>query len=195
MPASLGVFGGTFDPPHRGHLAVARAARSTLGLDAVHFVVANDPWQKADRHGVTAAVDRLALVQAMVADEEGLVADDCEIRRGGASYTIDTVREFGERFPGATLHLLIGRDLVEGFATWHEAWKIGRLVRMVVLDRPGYSSPLPQGWTSLAVPQVDVSSTEVRDALLAGRDVGDSVAPAVLREIRVRGLYQSAVLS
>ena len=195
MPASLGVFGGTFDPPHRGHLAVAQAARSTLGLDAVHFVVANDPWQKSDHRGVTAAIDRLALVQAMVAGEEGLVADDCEIRRGGASYTIDTVREFGVRFPGATLHLLIGRDLVEGFSTWHEAPTITRLARIVVLDRPGYSQSLPQGWTSLAVPQVDVSSTELRDALLSGRDVGDDLSAAVMHEIRARGLYRSAVLS
>ena len=195
MPASLGVFGGTFDPPHRGHLAVAQAARTTLGLDAVHFVVANDPWQKTDRRGVTSAADRLALVQAMVAGQEGLVADDCEIRRGGASYTIDTVREFSERFPGATLHLLIGRDLVEGFSAWHESWKIGRLTRIVVLDRPGYSQSLPQGWMSLAVPQVDVSSTELRDALLSGRDIGDHLPPAVLHEIRARRLYQSAVLS
>ena len=195
MSASLGVFGGTFDPPHRGHLAVAQAARTTLGLDAVHFVVANDPWQKTDRRGVTSAADRLALVQAMVAGQEGLVADDCEIRRGGASYTIDTVREFSERFPGATLHLLIGRDLVEGFSAWHESWKIGRLTRIVVLDRPGYSQSLPQGWMSLAVPQVDVSSTELRDALLSGRDIGDDLPAAVLHEIRARRLYQSAVLS
>ena len=195
MPASLGVFGGTFDPPHRGHLAVVQAAKISLGLDAVHLVVANDPWQKTDRRGVTSAADRLALVQALVAGEAGLVADDCEIRRGGASYTIDTLRDFGVRFPGATLHLLIGRDLVEGFSTWHESWKIGRLARIVVLDRPGYSQALPQGWTSLAVPQVDLSSTGLRDSLQRGDDVGDAVSAAVLHEIRARGLYRSPVLS
>jgi len=195
VPQRLGVFGGTFDPPHRGHLAVAVAARERLGLDRVLLVVANDPWKKSPERSVTPAADRLALVEALVRGADGqalpgLVASDLEIRRGGASYTVTTLRELAEAHPGAEMFLIIGRDLVDEFASWHESTEIERLATIVVVDRPGYSAAVKRGWMSLPVEPVDVSSTELRDQLHAGRDVSAHLTPAVMAEVRARNLYR-----
>jgi len=183
------VFGGTFDPPHRGHLAVAEAARAALGLDQVVLVVANDPWKKTSDRQVSPAADRLALVQALAEGREGLVVSDMEIRRGGPSYTVVTLRELAAANPGAELYLIIGRDLVDDFPSWHESSHIESLATIVVVDRPGYVTDPRRGWRLLHVPPVAVSSTSVREALKAGSDVSSDVTPAVADEILRRGLY------
>lgn len=189
MPQRLGVFGGTFDPPHRGHLAVAEAARTTLGLDRVVLVVANDPWKKSPERQVTPAVDRLALVRALAEPCSGLEVSDMEIRRGGPSYTVTTLRELAAAHPGVELYLIIGRDLVDDFPSWHESAQIERLATIVVVDRPGYVTDPRRGWRLLQVPLVDVSSTVLRERLRAGDDVSHEVTQAVADEIRRRGLY------
>jgi len=194
VPLRIGVFGGTFDPPHRGHLAVAEAARDRLGLDRVLLVVAGDPWQKSPLRQVSPAQDRLAMVAALLHDADGqalphLEVSDIEIRRGGPSYTITTLRELANLEPGAELYLIIGRDLVEGFPTWHEASEIERVATVVVVDRPGHAVVVRPGWRTLAIDEVDVSSSDVRDRLRAGRDVQGDVPPAVVAEIQSRGLY------
>jgi nicotinate-nucleotide adenylyltransferase len=183
------VFGGTFDPPHRGHLAVAEAARTTLGLDRVVLVVANDPWKKSPERQVTPAVDRLALVRALAEPCSGLEVSDMEIRRGGPSYTVTTLRELAAAHPGVELYLIIGRDLVDDFPSWHESAQIERLATIVVVDRPGYVTDPHRGWRLLQVPLVDVSSTVLRERLRAGDDVSHDVTQAVADEIRRRGLY------
>lgn len=189
MPQRLGVFGGTFDPPHRGHLAVAEAARTTLELDRVVLVVANDPWKKSPERQVTPAVDRLALVRALAEPCSGLEVSDMEIRRGGPSYTVTTLRELAAAHPGVELYLIIGRDLVDDFPSWHESAQIERLATIVVVDRPGYVTDPHRGWRLLQVPLVDVSSTVLRERLRAGDDVSHDVTQAVADEIRRRGLY------
>ena len=193
VPQRIGVFGGTFDPPHRGHLAVAQAARRTLGLDHVVLVVANDPWKKSPERNVTPAADRLALVRALVEGEAGLVVSDIEIRRGGPSYTVVTLRELTAAHPGAELFLIIGRDLVDDFASWHESTAIGHLATIVVVDRPGYVTDARRDWKVLMVPPMEVSSTELRDHLRLGDDVSSDIPAAVLVEIRRRSLYGVAV--
>ena len=194
VPLRIGVFGGTFDPPHRGHLAVAEAARDRLGLDKVLLVVAGDPWQKSPNRVVSPAVDRLAMVTALVHGADGrtlpgLDVSDIEIRRGGPSYTVTTLRELAIIEPGAEFFLIIGRDLVEGFPTWHEASEIERLATIVVADRPGHAASLRPGWRSLEIDAIDVSSSDLRERLQAGRDVLGDVPAAVIAEIGSRGLY------
>lgn len=189
MPQRLGVFGGTFDPPHRGHLAVAEAARTTLGLDRVVLVVANDPWKKSPERQVSPAADRLALVRALADGHDGLEVSDREIRRGGPSYTVTTLRELAAANPGVELYLIIGRDLVDDFPSWHESAQIERLATIVVVDRPGYVTDPHRGWRLLQVPPVDVSSTVLREKLKSGVDVSHDVTPAVADEIRRRNLY------
>lgn len=194
MPQRLGVFGGTFDPPHLGHLSVARAARDILKLDRVLLVVANDPWRKSPERAITPADDRLAMVHALVDGETGLEVSDAEIRRGGPSYTVTTLRELRAANGDAELFLIIGRDLVDDFPSWHESVDIGRLATIVVVDRPGYVTDAQREWKMLVVPPIDVSSTELRDRLQSHQQDGSApptqISPAVLDVIRSRGLYQ-----
>ena len=110
----IGVFGGTFDPPHIGHLAVAVEVRHALALDRVLMVVANDPWQKRGARVLTPAADRLEMVRAAAQDLDGVEADDREIRRGGPSYTVDTVEELLGEQPGAELFVVVGADAAAG---------------------------------------------------------------------------------
>ena len=194
MPRRLGVFGGTFDPPHRGHLSVAETARERLGLDRVLLVVANDPWKKSPERAITPAADRLVLVRALIRGADGrprpgLEASDLEIRRGGPSYTVTTLRELAAEQPDAELFLIIGRDLVDDFPSWHESANIERLATIVVVDRPGYVTDVKRGWKMLPVEPVDVSSTELRAQLRDGSDVSAYLTPEVVTEIRARQLY------
>ena len=193
MPQRLGVFGGTFDPPHRGHLAVAQAAQRTFALDQVLLVVANDPWKKSPDRAITPAADRMAMVQALVRDQAGLEVSDREIRRGGPSYTVVTLRELAAAHPGSELFLIIGRDLVDDFSSWHESVEIGRLATIVVVDRPGYVTDPQRDWKMLIIEPVDVSSTELREQLQqtspADSKALSHMTPEVLQVIRSRGLY------
>ncbi len=192
----IGIFGGTFDPIHRGHVAVAEAVRSALELDRMLLVVANDPWQKADRE-VSPAEDRYAMVVAAVSNSQDLEASRIEIERGGPSYTIDTVRQLTKEHPGAEVFVVIGADVVASLATWHDARALADSVTLAVVNRPG--TPLmevPSGWKVLpvTVPPMDVSATSLRAALgqsdAHARAVVASALPAsVIRCIDERGLY------
>ena len=193
MPQRLGVFGGTFDPPHRGHLAVVQAAQRTFALDRVLLVVANDPWKKSPDRAITPAADRLAMVQALASNQAGLEVSDREIRRGGPSYTVVTLRELAAAHPDSELFLIIGRDLVDDFSSWHESVEIGRLATIVVVDRPGYVTDPQRDWKMLIIEPVDVSSTELREQLQqtlpADSKALSHMTPEVLQVIRSRGLY------
>lgn len=190
----LGVFGGTFDPIHVGHLVTAVNVRHSLDLDRVLLVVANDPWQKAGTVD-TAAADRLAMVEAAVCDVDGLEACDVEIRRGGDSYTADTLQHLKESHPGADLFLVLGSDAAGGLPTWGRAAEVRELATLVVVTRPGAeaSSP-PSGWTyqRLEVPRLEVSSTDLRARFADGRPLDYLVTGPVQRLIRDRGLYAPA---
>ena len=187
----IGVFGGTFDPIHRGHVEVAGAVRTALGLDRMLVVVANEPWQKQDRP-VTPAEDRFAMVVAATADRPGLEPSRIELDRGGPSYTVDTVRALLSAEPGTEVVVVVGGDVVATLDTWHEHEALRDLVTLAVVDRPG--APLvdpPPGWrfVHVAVDPVDVSSTDLRARLEAGDPVEDAVPEAVIRCLSERGLY------
>jgi len=187
----IGLFGGTFDPIHRGHVEVATAVRDALDVDRLLVVVANQPWQKQDRP-VTPAEDRFAMVVAALADHPGLEASRIELDRGGPSYTVDTVRELRGSEPDADIVVVVGGDVVASLDTWHEYRALRRLVTLAVVDRPG--APVvdpPPGWRFVHVPvtPVDVSSTDLRARLESGRGVEDAVPEAVIRCMSERGLY------
>lgn len=187
-----GVLGGTFDPPHIGHLLAALNVRHALGLDEVLLVVANDPWQKTSERPITPAADRLAMVEAAADGLDGLVASDLELRRGGPSYMVDTLAELGERDPAGERFLILGADAAAGLPTWHRADDLPALATLVLVDRPGIPCPPPpEGWSfeRVEIPRIELSSTDLRQRVADGRPLDLLVTPAVWSCIRQRRLY------
>ena len=188
----VGVFGGTFDPPHLGHLALALAAQRRLGLDRVVFVPAGDPPHKTRRR-ISPAADRLAMTRLAVRGHPGLEVSSEEVRRAGRSFTVDTLRRFAARDPRTRLYLLLGSDSLEEFATWREPEEIRRLATLVVARRPRHPARgRDRGVVRLDNAEVDVSSSQLRARARAGRPLGEQVAPAVARYVASHHLYRRA---
>ncbi len=186
----LGVFGGTFDPVHAGHVVVATETRAQLGLDRVLLVVAGDPWQKRGRV-VASAADRLALVTTAVEAVDGVEASAIEIERGEPSVTADTLEAL--TVAGRELFLVLGADAVANMPTWRRLEETRDLATVVVVERAGdvHSEPPGPGWRveRVSIPRLDISSTDLRDRLAEGRPIDGLVPPDVVREIHRRGLY------
>ena len=189
----IGLFGGTFDPPHLGHLAAALAARDQLQLDIVLFVVANDPWQKTGAGlEITLAKHRLEMTELVVSEFEGLEVDDSEIRRGGPTYTSVTLKEMKALFPEAELFLLVGGDVARELNTWKDSDYIQENAVMVVVDRPGYDGATPpSGWNfeRVVAETPDVAGTEIRLLSSEGAEVRTMVSEAVKSYIDKHELY------
>ena len=179
MGRRIGLFGGTFDPPHAGHLAAAVAAKEALGLDVVLLVVANDPWQKSGQRPITDARHRFAMTELLVEDTDGIEASDAEILRGGESYMIDTVNDM--RRQGHEITLIVGADVAHGLETWERSDQLRQLVRVAVVDRPGYVSSTPDGWLMerVAVEPKEISSSKLRDQMGDGVSIYDSLSASV----------------
>lgn len=193
-PQRLGLFGGTFDPPHRGHLAAAVAVRDALGLNRVDLLVANDPWQKSGEREVTPAALRLQMVQALVEGCEGVGVDDREVRRGGPTYTVETLEELAIEQPGTDVFLIVGQDTADRIHTWHRHEDLLALSTLVIVNRDRNAHQVPTALAGARVqfvtmPLVDVSSTDVRAAVSAGDDVSAMTSSAVAALIRANGLY------
>lgn len=194
MPQRIGLFGGTFDPPHVGHLVTAVNVRHALELDLVVLMVANVPWQKLGSRAITPAGQRLAMVEAAVADVPGLAAGRAEIDRGGPSFTADTLVQLARENPGAELFTIMGDDAAAGFETWTRYREVAEISHLVVVDRPGEAVALPEGypWIHVEVPHLDVSSTDLRARCADGRPLDYLVTEPVLEVIRRLGIYQEA---
>jgi len=189
----LGVFGGTFDPPHIGHVIVAQDAWQALGLDLVLFVPARLPPHKRDR-ALAPAELRRAMVQAAVAGDPRFEVDETELRRSGPSYTVDTLRELRERYPESALFLLLGADQVQQFHTWRAPEEIARLATLVVLSRGGAENVAPTldvPYRVVPVTRIDLSATEIRRRVAAGEPIRYLVPPGVEAIIQREGLYRS----
>jgi nicotinate-nucleotide adenylyltransferase len=185
------LFGGTFDPPHVGHLVTAINVLHALDLDLVVMMVANVPWQKDGTREITPADDRLAMVSAAVAAVPGLVPGSNEIDLGGNSYTADTLRVLGQEYPGAELFTIVGDDAAAGLQTWERHQEVVERSRLVVVDRPGAPVELdPEvDWIRVEVPRLEVSSTDLRSRFRDGRPLDYLLTDAVLDVIDERGLY------
>ncbi len=188
----IGLFGGTFDPPHVGHLVTALDVRYSLGLDVVVLMVAHRPWQKEGGRRISPSADRLEMVRAAVDELDGLEAGTLEIERGGASYTADTLAELGRLNPGGELFTIVGDDAAAGLASWERWEEVVASSRMVVVDRPGNTVELPPiaDWERVEVPRLEVSSTELRARVADGRPLRYLVPDAVLALIESRGFYR-----
>lgn len=195
MGERLGIFGGTFDPPHVGHLVVAVNVRHALRLDRLLLVVAHDPWQKSHSRAISGARDRLAMVESAVADVSGLEASPLEIERGGVSYTADTLASLRDEDPTRELFLVLGGDAAAALPTWERIDEVRALASIVVVTRPGTEEGLPPPgwqWQEVETPRLEVSSTDLRARFADGRPLDYLVPRAVIGCIRERGLYRSA---
>ncbi|MGH7505651.1 MAG: nicotinate-nucleotide adenylyltransferase [Longimicrobiales bacterium] len=190
----IGIFGGTFDPPHLGHLIAAQDAHAALALDRLVFVPAARPPHKRDRM-LTDGATRLRLVEAALQDDDRFEADDLELRRDGPSYTVDTLRAFHTRHPGAELILLVGADQFQELHSWHEAAEVRRLAVIGVLEREGAAVDGTQGGAEdgrvrhVPVTRIDVSSTDIRRRIDGRQPIRYLVPAAVERLILDLGLY------
>src|SRR2546426_636793 len=186
MPVErVGVFGGTFDPIHVGHVVAAVEARRALALDRLLMVVAGDPWQKRGQV-VAPAADRLAMVEAAVAGVEGLEVCDIELRRTGPSYTADTLEALSA--PGRSLFLVVGADVAASLSTWAGVERIPGLATLAVVDRAGVPpAPRPPGeWQleRLSIPRLEISSTDLRARAAQGWPLDGLVPPGAIGVIR-----------
>lgn len=195
MPPRQAIFGGTFDPPHVGHVAAAICAREQLDIDLLHIVVANDPWQKSAERLVTPAHHRFAMAQLAFRDLDDMAVSDLEIQRGGPTYTIDTIAELEQ--PGIETLLVIGPAAASGVGTWHRAAELAERVRLAVLQPRGEPSVHVEGWRTETVlmEPVEASATLVR-AMLTRRahqqippQAVQLVPPAVMSYIVEHRLY------
>lgn len=192
----IGLFGGTFDPPHIGHLIVAQDARFGLSLDRLVFIPAAQPPHK--RGSISPAPLRLAMLEAAVAGEPGFDIDDVELNRPGASYTVDTLRIYRTRYPADELFLLMGADQFAEIASWREADALPSLATLAVLSRGGAGHDASRresagpGPIEVSVTRIDLSATEVRRRVAAGEPIRYLVPSGVEELIRRHGLYTRA---
>ncbi len=192
----LGIFGGTFDPPHVGHLVTAVNVRYELALDRVLLVVNDQPWQKLGTRDITPAADRYAMVEAAVGSVEGLEASRVEIDRGGMSYTADTLHALRADDPDCELFVILGSDAAGGLPTWERADEVRSLATIVVVERPGTREAEPPSgwsWVRVEVPRLEVSSTDLRARVSDGRPLDYLLTPDVIAAVERRGLYRARV--
>jgi nicotinate-nucleotide adenylyltransferase len=156
--------------------------------------VANEPWQKVGARPISPAEVRLALVEALVDGVTGVEAGDAEIRRGGPSYTVDTLRELAAADPGGRRFLILGADAAGGLTTWERAAELPALASLVVVDRPGVPSPPPPAGFScrrVEIPRLDVSSSDVRRRVVEGRPIDGLVPAGVAALIHRHNIYRA----
>jgi nicotinate-nucleotide adenylyltransferase len=195
----LAIFGGTFDPIHYGHLAIAEEVRWTLATTRVLFVPTSQQPLKTSTHIATAA-QRLEMARLAIADNSGFAVHDLEIRRGGRSYSFDTVVALQVEYRGAELFFVVGADLIADLPRWYAIDRLLALCRFVVMTRPGYQIDLDHLYTTLPSaqgrmqviegPALDISATALRERLASGAPVRYQIPDVVAAYIEDHGLYR-----
>ena len=198
----VGVFGGTFDPIHLGHLAVARSIQSSLGLDNVIFVPAGQPWLKADTP-VSRVKDRVQMLRLALARRRAFELSTIEADRPGPSYTVDTIETLQRQLGSdADLFFLLGSDALMDIARWKEPQRLIQLCQLVAFARPGFGLPTMEALEAAVpgislrvvfaeVPQVNIRATDIRCRIAEGRSIQRLVPRAVERYILEHGLYEA----
>jgi nicotinate-nucleotide adenylyltransferase len=187
----VGLFGGSFDPVHLGHLLVAQAAHEELKLDRLFFILAaQSPFKPGCEP--TSAAQRLRLLRLALIGKDWCEVDEQEIKRGGVSYTIETVRAYATRFPETELFYLIGADHLEQLPAWRDSAELARLIRFAVIPRPGRPQatlPVPFKGQMLRGYPLALSSSDIRARVKAGLPLDALVPSSVAEAIRNNGLY------
>ena len=190
----VGLLGGSFDPVHNAHVALAHAALDALALHEVRWIPAGQPWQKS--RAMTAATHREAMVRLAIAEEPRFVLDRSELQRQGPTYTLETVREMHAAWPGAELTLIIGQDQYAGMHTWHGWQALLGMVQLAVAARPGAeravnAEVLTIQHRNVPLPMLDISSSDIRQQVARGQNIDHLVPPQVARYIEHQALYRA----
>jgi len=188
-PLRLGLFGGTFDPPHLGHLVVAQDVVDALRLDRLLFVPAGVPPHKLGRR-ISPAETRLEMVRAVTAGNPAFEVSDAELSRVGPSYTVDTLAYFRQLYPDAEIFFVLGADQAAAFDTWREPEKVASLANLVVLAREGIQVPDGE-FVPVHVTRLDISATGIRGRVREGRSIRYLVPDEVRKIIESNRLYRA----
>jgi nicotinate-nucleotide adenylyltransferase len=183
--AAIGILGGTFDPVHIAHLAMARAALEHLKLDKILFIPTGPTRYRTP--AIASGEDRVAMLRLALGDEPGFAIDTRELRSGASGYTVDTLRALKSELADSELHLLIGADQYEKLATWHRPDEIQRLARIAVFGRPGIR--IDESVKRVPMEPMPVSASDIRARAERGEDLAGLVPPAVANYIARRRLY------
>jgi nicotinate-nucleotide adenylyltransferase len=190
----VGILGGTFDPVHVGHLVLAESARSELALELVLLIPAREPWRKGDRD-IAPADERLAMLTLAVEGNDGFGISDVELRRGGPTYTADTIEQLAAERLDDEFYFILGEDALADLPHWHEPERIVRHARLAVAPRAVEAAADPDVLgvagrvERFSMPLIDISSTDIRRRVREGRSIRYLVPDAVGRYIAERGLY------
>ena len=189
----IGILGGSFDPPHLGHIHLARHVAKEISLDLVICIPAGDPWQK---EVAASATDRLAMTELAITDDALLAVSDLEVLRSGPTYTVDTLRALHSMYPHDELYFILGADALATVPTWHESERLGDLAHFIAVNRGTAEGQTPLELAGrldwVCVPAIDISSTMCRDAVRSGQSLDGLVPPAVAEYISAHGLYRSS---
>lgn len=187
MKKRIGLLGGTFDPPHKGHISIAEEALRYLQLDEVWFIPTYEPPHKDE--ATTSSKHRLSMLEKMIEEKEAFHIETIEIDRKGKSYTIDTINEFLRIYDDFIFYFIIGADQVVSLHKWYRIDELIKKVKFVGVERPGIEWEERIAVQKIAAPKVDVSSTEIRDKIKRGNAVDNLIEPAVYRYIKEHQLY------
>ncbi len=204
--AKIALLGGAFDPPHNGHLAVARAVRDARQLDRVDLLISAGSPHRGGKQNVASAADRAAMAALAVENEIGLGVEECELARPGPSFTVDTIRQLHSLRPQNQYSFILGGDMLADLPNWREIEALLDMVEFICVYRPGFGAEVfarlenTLGRAVVArlrashvdVPQLGISSTKVRNAVSAGESIAQYVPHAVEQFIYARGLYRPA---
>jgi nicotinate-nucleotide adenylyltransferase len=190
--STIGILGGSFDPVHNGHLTIARNALEFFALDAVFFIPANIQPLKEPLH--SSAADRMAMLLLALKNEPRFVAMDVETRRGGISYSVDTVSLLQKEYPQSGVFFIIGADNLASILAWHKVHELVAMVTFCITDRPGYANTIPAELAGADIrlfpsPPCDISSTAIRRRVQSGQSCGGLIPDAVQAYIKKRALY------
>jgi len=184
----IGILGGTFDPPHIGHLMIAEEVRHALRLDEIWFVPSADPPHKDIAHATTE--ERIDMVRLMTAHEPAFKLNTIEINRGGKSYTYDTISDLKTLYPNDKFYFIIGADMVEYLPHWYNIDELMKRVTFVGVKRVGYTLNTSYPIITVDVPLFEVSSSDIRNRIATGRPIKHLICDSVYSYIKERGLYE-----
>ncbi len=185
----IGILGGAFNPPHNGHLVIAQDILDALKLDKIFFIPTNISPHKEDG-GITGEM-RLEMVKLEISDNDAFEVLDLEIRRGGTSFTIDTVRELKKRYPEDELYLIVGSDLANAFSSWKDSQKLKQELKIIVANRKEYPLGDEDSYLIVDIRQVELSSSQIRELIKNKSSIKGLVKETVANYIQKHNLYKS----